>query len=239
MKVVHVTLRFDAPGGVETNVRELARRQRAAGDDVEVFASDLYDEASWDRRSNFRPVVDGVPVRRFAVRRHLVPRLNLPMLIGLTDALAESDADVIHAHSHRYGHVLQAAAVASRTRTPLVVSTSYHPADRRESLRNRALLRLDDHVFGMTAYRVARAIAVQSEQEARLLRKFARRTASGSSLPGWTWRNGAARRQTPRAMSRCPRATCSMQDGLPRTRAWEGWSRPWHGSRQAHGLPSC
>ena len=173
MKVVHVTLRFDAPGGVETNVHELSRRQRAAGDEVEVFASDLYDEAAWDRRSDYRPEVDGVPVRRFAIRRHLVPKLNLPMMVGLIDALAESGADVIHAHSHRYGHVLQAAAASARTGIPLVISTSYHPADRRESTRNRAILRLDDVVFGMTAYRIARAIAVQSEQEACLLREFA------------------------------------------------------------------
>jgi glycosyltransferase involved in cell wall biosynthesis len=173
VRIVHVTLRFDAPGGVETNVRELSRRLHEAGEEVEVFASDLYDEASWDRRSDYRPVVDGVPVRRFAVRRHLVPRLNLPMFVGLVDALADSGADVIHAHSHRYGHVLQAAAVAHRTGIPLVISTSYHPADRRESLRNRALLRVDDHAFGMTAYRVARAIVVQSELEKRLLREFA------------------------------------------------------------------
>ena len=173
MKVVHVTLRFDAPGGVETNVRELARRMKAAGDEVEVFASDLYDEAGWVRRSDFRPVVDGVPVRRFPVRRKLVPILTLPMMVGLVDALAESGADVIHAHSHRYGHVLQAAAVARRLKIPFVVSTSYHPADRRESRRNRALLRLDDFAFGVTAYRVARAIVVQSELEARLVGEFA------------------------------------------------------------------
>jgi len=191
VKVVHVTLRFDAPGGVETNVRELSRRQRAAGDDVQVFASDLYDEASWDRRSNYRPEVDGVPVRRFAVRRHLVPSLNLPMFVGLIDALADSGADVIHAHSHRYGHVLQSAAVSARTGIPLVISTSYHPADRRESRRNRAILRLDDFAFGMTAYRVASAVAVQSEQEARLLREFApadriRIVPPGVDLDEWT-----------------------------------------------------
>ncbi len=173
MKIVHVTLRFDAPGGVETNVRELSRRLKAAGDDVEVFASDLYDEASWERRDDFRPTVDGVPVRRFPVRRRLVPRLNLPLMVGLIDALAESGADVIHAHSHRYGHVLQAAAVAERCGIPLVVSTSYHPPDRRESWRNRHLLRLDDVAFGVTAYRTARAIVVQSELEARILREFA------------------------------------------------------------------
>ncbi|MGB6500806.1 MAG: glycosyltransferase family 4 protein [Thermoplasmata archaeon] len=173
MKIVHVTLRFDAPGGVETNVRELSRRLKAAGEEVEVFASDLYDEAGWDRRNNYRPEVDGVPVRRFAVRKRLVPHLTLPLMVGLIDALADSGADVIHAHSHRYGHVLQAAAVSARRGIPLVVSTSYHPADRRESWRNRQILRLDDFAFGATAYRTARAIVVQSELEARLLGEFA------------------------------------------------------------------
>lgn len=173
MKVVHVTLRFDAPGGVETNVRELARRLRASGDEVEVFASDLYDESRWERRTDFPPAVDDVPVRRFPIRRRLVPHLTLPMMVGLIDALSESEADVIHAHSHRYGHVLQAAAVADRCGIPLVVSTSYHPPHGRESLGTRGILRLVDVGFGMTAYRIARAVVVQSELEAQLLREFA------------------------------------------------------------------
>ena len=184
MKIVHVTLRFDAPGGVETNVRELARRTKAAGDEVEVFASDLYDEANWERRSSYRPLVDGVPVRRFPVRRKLVPIVTLPMMVGLIDALAASGADVIHAHSHRYGHVLQAAAVAAARRVPLVVSTSYHPPDRREPLRNRALFRLVDVGFGISAYRVAQAIVVQSELEARLVREFAPAAAVRIVPPG-------------------------------------------------------
>ena len=173
MKVVHVALRFDAPGGVETNVREIARRLKAAGDEVEVFASDLYDEARWDRRSNYAPEVEGVPVRRFPVRKRLIPDLTLPLMVGLMDALAESGADVIHAHSHRYGHVLEAAAVAERCRIPLVVSTHYHPADRREPPVKRGLLRIQDVGFGATAYRVARALVVESEMEARLVREFA------------------------------------------------------------------
>ncbi len=173
MKVVHVALRFDAPGGVETNVREIARRLKAAGDEVEVFASDLYDEARWDRRSNYAPEVEGVPVRRFPVRKRLIPHLTLPLMVGLMDALAESGADVIHAHSHRYGHVLEAAAVAERCRIPLVVSTHYHPADRREPPVKRGLLRIQDVGFGATAYRIARALVVESEMEARLVREFA------------------------------------------------------------------
>ncbi|MGA8542964.1 MAG: glycosyltransferase family 4 protein [Thermoplasmata archaeon] len=173
MKVVHVTLRFDAPGGVETNVRELARRQRAAGDEVEVFASDLYDEARWERRNNYAATVDGVPVRRFAVHRRLIPRFTLPLMVGLVDALADSGADVIHAHSHRYGHVLEATAVAARCGIPLVISTSYHPPDHRDPAITRGILRLVDVGFGMTAYRVASAVVVQSDLEARLVGEFA------------------------------------------------------------------
>lgn len=173
MRVVHVSLRFDAPGGVETNVREITRRLRSAGDDVQVFASDLYDEGQWERRATFRAEVDGVPVRRFPIRRKLIPGLTMPTMIGLVDALAESGADVIHAHSHRYGHVLEAAAVAERRGIPLVVSTHYHPADRREPSVKRGLLRVQDVGFGATAYRVARALVVESAHEAALVGEFA------------------------------------------------------------------
>ena len=191
MKVAHVLLRFDAPGGVETNVREVTRRLRASGEDVEVYASDLYDEARWERRSNYAPVVDGVPVHRFPVRKRLIPGLTMPMMVGLIDALSESGADVIHAHSHRYGHVLEAAAVADRLRIPLVVSTHYHPADRREPPMKRGLLRMQDALFGMTAYRVARALVVQTDREAALIRHFApaeklRTIAPGIDLASWS-----------------------------------------------------
>ncbi len=191
MRVVQVSLRFDAPGGVETMVRELSRRLRAEGDDVRVFASDLYDEGRWEVRTDFRPEVDGVPVRRFPVRKRLIPGVTLPIMIGLVDALSESGADVIHAHSHRYGHVLEAAAVAERRRIPLVVSTHYHPADRREPSHKRALLRLEDVGFGATAYRVARALVVETELEARCLREFApadriRVIPPGIDLAAWS-----------------------------------------------------
>jgi len=184
MKVVHVTLRFDAPGGVETNVREVTRRLREAGDEVEVYASDLYDEGRWERRSGYAPTVDGVPVRRFPVRKRLVPGLTMPMMVGLIDALAESGADVIHAHSHRYGHILQAAAVADRLDVPLVVSLHYHPADRDEPPLKRGLLRMQDVGFGMTAYRTARALVVETALEGRMAAEFAPSTKLRVVPPG-------------------------------------------------------
>ncbi|HTP54706.1 MAG TPA: glycosyltransferase family 4 protein [Thermoplasmata archaeon] len=173
MKIAQVTLRFDAPGGVETNVREVSRRLQDAGHQVTVFASDLYDESTRERRPDYAPVVDGVPVRRFSVRHKLIPGLTLPMMVGLMDALADSGVDIIHAHSHRYGHVLESAAVADRLGIPLVVSTHYHPADRSEPPIKAALLRLQDFGFGMTAYRAAEALVVETELEARLVREFA------------------------------------------------------------------
>lgn len=173
MKIVHVSLRFDAPGGVETTVRELCRRLRSAGEDVEVYASDLLDEAGWVRRTDFRAEVDGVPVRRFPIVKRPLPRFTLPVMVGLVDALADSGADVIHVHSHRYGHVLQATAVARRCGIPLVVSTHYHPADRRETALKKGLLRVEDVVFGMASYRVADALVVESELEGRLVGEFA------------------------------------------------------------------
>ena len=183
MKIVHVTLRFDAPGGVETTVHEVTRRLAAQGEEVEVYASDLIEESGWVRGTGFRPVVDGVPVRRFPALRRPFARLraisgitdafSLPVMPGLVEALRTSRADVIHAHSHRYGHVLQSAAVARRARIPLVVSTHYHPADRRESGLKKGLLRCEDVGFGMTAYRVARALVAESELEAGRVREFA------------------------------------------------------------------
>jgi len=184
VKVAHVLLRFDAPGGGETNVREVTRRLRQAGEDVEVFASDLYDEGRWERRTGYAPVVDGVPVHRFPVRKRLIPGLTMPMMVGLIDALAESGAEVIHAHSHRYGHVLEAAAVAERLGIPLVVSTHYHPAVRGEPPLKRGLLRVQDVVFGVSAYRVARALVVQTDREARLIAEFAPRSKLRTIPPG-------------------------------------------------------
>jgi starch synthase len=174
VNVALVTLRFDAPGGVETTVRELARGLAQSGDRVEVFASDLYDEARWDRRPNLSSGTwDGVRVSRFPVFKRLVPGLTLPLMVGLVDALSRSRIDILHAHSHRYGHVLQSGAVARRRGLPFVVSTHYHPPDRREPTTKRMLLKLQDVGFGASAYRVARALVVETRREAAWIGAFA------------------------------------------------------------------
>jgi glycosyltransferase involved in cell wall biosynthesis len=184
MRIAEITLRFDAPGGVETTVRELAQRLRAAGESVEVYASDLYDEARWERRSVWPEAVDGVPVHRFPVYKRLLPGLTMPLMVGLVGALDRDRPQLLHAHSHRYGHVLESALVARSLGLPLVVSTHFHPPHPGEPGRKRALLRVQDHLFGMTAYRVARALVVETEEEARLVAGFAPRTRIRVIPPG-------------------------------------------------------
>ena len=191
MKVAQVTLRYDAPGGVETTVREVSTRLRDRGVAVTVYASDLYDEAAWERRPTWRSSVDGVPVTRFPVYRRLIPGVTMPMMAGLIGRLREDRPDVLHAHSHRYGHVLETAAVAEAIDRPLVVSTHYHPADQREPRTKRGLLRLQDHLFGWTAYRWARAIVVETALEARRVAEFAPSARvqiipPGIDLAAWT-----------------------------------------------------
>lgn len=173
MKVAQVLLRYDAPGGVETHVRELSSALRRAGDEVKVYASDLYSEQGWVRRPESSRSLDGIPVERFPAVKRLVPGLTLPLMPGLLHALDRDRPEVIHAHSHRYGHVLQSALVAGAREIPLVVGTHYHPADPWEPASKKAMLRVQDHLFGMTAYRTASALIVETRREASLVGEFA------------------------------------------------------------------
>lgn len=198
MKVAQVTLRFDAPGGVETNVREVTTRLLRAGVDVTVHASDLWEEAGWVRRADAPPRVDGVPVRWHPVYKRLVPGLTMPLMAGLVRALDRERPDVVHAHSHRYGHVLESAAVCEARGIPLVVSTHYHPADRTEPWVKRGLLRCQDVGFGATAYRIATRLIVETQREARLVGEFApadriRVIPPGIDLGPWTSPSGGER----------------------------------------------
>ncbi len=173
MRIAQVTLRFDAPGGVETVVYELTSRMRQRGEAVEVYASDLFDEAHWIRRPDARAEVDGIPVHRYPVYRRLLPGLTMPLMIGLVDGLAKAPPQLIHAHSHRYGHVLESALAARQLGVPFVVTTHYHPPLRDTDPVKRGLLRAQDHLFGLLAYREAGAVVAITEQERARLREFA------------------------------------------------------------------
>jgi glycogen synthase len=197
MKVAQVLLRYDAPGGVETHVRELARELTRAGDEVRVYASDLFSEDGWVRRPEASRSVDGIPVERFPAVKRLIPGLTLPLLPGLVGALDRDAPELIHAHSHRYGHVLEAALVASARDIPFVVTAHYHPADPWEPPMKKGLLRVQDYVFGATAYRAAGALIAQTKLEARALGEFApaqriRIIPPGIDLDAWATLPGPA-----------------------------------------------
>jgi glycosyltransferase involved in cell wall biosynthesis len=172
MRISQILLRFDAPGGVETTTREVSKELRRGGHSVRIFASDLYDESGWIRDPNPSREVDGLPVLRFPAIKRLIPGLTLPLLPGLVDALSREETDVLHAHSHRYGHVLQTALVARARGVPFVVSTHYHPPHPSEPPSKKALLRAQDHLFGLFAYRQAGAIVVETQFEASQVSDF-------------------------------------------------------------------
>jgi glycosyltransferase involved in cell wall biosynthesis len=187
MKIAQVLLRYDAPGGVETFVREVSSKLKARGHTVRVFSSDLYDEGNWVRHEHPSTEVDGIKVERFPVIRQLLPGLTMPILPGLTESLVRWEPDVIHSHSHRYGHLLQSSLAAGVASTPLVVSTHYHPAARDESRWRRTMLRGQDHLFGVTVYDRADAIIVETKRERDEVSDFVNKDKIHIVPPGLSW----------------------------------------------------
>jgi glycosyltransferase involved in cell wall biosynthesis len=100
-----------APGGIETNVRILARSQAELGADVQVLCVNHRNEPTSDE-------MDGpVAVRRFARALRLD---KLDICPGLSAALARVEADVLHLHVPNPTMIL--AILAARPRQPIVVT---------------------------------------------------------------------------------------------------------------------
>jgi glycosyltransferase involved in cell wall biosynthesis len=168
MKVAHVISRFAPGGGVVSIVRETSLRLRDQGFEVEVFAGKPNDPGAVPGPAD----PDPLPVQRFAYDPRS-QRVKFPLMVGLTDALASSGADVIHAHFHRTAHILQASRASRRAGIPLVVSTYYHPAHRTEPRPKKAAIRLLDFGFGAAAYGRAGALLTLSHFEVGKVRPFA------------------------------------------------------------------
>jgi len=181
--------RYGPGGGIVRIVRETARRLTSHGYQIEVFTA-VTGEATAEAGPNSSAAVT---VRQFPYGRSR--RVHFPLLVGLDRALSDCNADVIHAHNHRYGHVLQAARVAHRRQIPLVVSTYYHPAQRRETLAKKGAIRMLDIAFGLVAYERAGALVALTRHEAELLRRFAPSPPIHVVPPGIdvsVWGNAAA-----------------------------------------------
>lgn len=159
MNILHVVHAYPpSVGGSQHLTAELSCRLVADyGDQVSVFTTNaLSTEHFWRGGSPLLPVgsesMDGVLVRRFGVdtrwlfwRRtaaSLAYRLNLPgndrlrtryqgpVVPGLKEAIARSDADVIFATAFPLNHMYDVVAGAERSGIPVVLLGALHPLDR-------------------------------------------------------------------------------------------------------------
>jgi glycosyltransferase involved in cell wall biosynthesis len=83
----------------------------------------------------------------------------------MLSGLLKEDCDLYHAHSHRYFQLEAAASAARANSKPLVVTPHYHPAEEKESLRTRMLLKLYDLYSGASIYRQAGKVLTMTDLE--------------------------------------------------------------------------
>lgn len=169
MKVVHTCIRYDAPGGAETHVHAVTEGLVDRGHEVVVHASPLRSEVPWEQMENPTWYRDGVRVERHDVYRDLVPGHRYPVMPALPGALLDEDADVLHAHSHRYHHVEAARLVAQATDTPLVVTPHYHPVRSDRPLWVKAAAWLLDRRERRSTYPAADRVLPVTGAEAQAL----------------------------------------------------------------------
>ncbi len=87
IKIVHVLAYYgDYHGGIQINVRELARRQLASGYSVKIITSDLYGN---------QKNIDGVPVVRV---KALFSAFRVPFTPLLPFVLIKEKCDILHIH---------------------------------------------------------------------------------------------------------------------------------------------
>lgn len=158
MKILYVVQAYDpSRGGVQWMVQQLAERMVAGyGDTVTVFTTTAYScQLFTDARQPTLPVgattLNGVTVRRFPVFNRLTwLRLNAarvayklrlpgqdwlrclyfgPIVPGLADAVAESEAEVIVASSFPMQHMYAALRGGQQAGVPVIFIGTVHPTD--------------------------------------------------------------------------------------------------------------
>ena len=157
MRILHVTHGyFPALGGTERLMQRVSEELAAAGERVTVFTTNCYNgDGFYTPSLPTMPVgdseVNGVPVRRFAVRSRLSRALRTPQAIayklglphndrlrawsqgpvvpGLRDAIRSAPADLIVAAAFPLLHMFDALAAAHDSRRPCVLVGCLHPDD--------------------------------------------------------------------------------------------------------------
>lgn len=169
MRITEVCVRFGAPGGAEQHVAAFSRELARLGHEVHVVTSDLFTEIPWRRGGPFEEPPKGVTVERLPVPRPDLPGRGLRM-IGLRAALARSEPDVFHGHSHRYHHLRTMASVARRSRRPWCVTPHYHPIEAKEPAWKHAAAWAVDRFDARAVYAGAARVFTVTDVEQRLLR---------------------------------------------------------------------
>jgi glycosyltransferase involved in cell wall biosynthesis len=127
MRILQVTPRV-APfvGGVETHVREVSRRMKAAGADVSILTLNIGGDMPRE------DTLDGVPVRRVRAQVEAGDLFASPELYR---RVREGDFDVVHVQSYHTLVAPTAMAAATRADVPFVIT--FHGGGHTSALRNR------------------------------------------------------------------------------------------------------
>jgi glycosyltransferase involved in cell wall biosynthesis len=178
MKILHVVQAYHpAVGGSEWLTRNFSEHLVSRyGDDVTVFTTNAYKpEVFWRTKGPLMPPgiekINGVTVHRFRVfnglqlfRQLLAQgshRLNLPyndwlrtiqngpLIFDMTQAIANSGADVVFATAFPFLHMYYALAGARRARIPIVFLGSIHAPDKwgyDRKMTYRAIQQVDAYI---------------------------------------------------------------------------------------------
>ncbi len=174
MRIAELCTRYPpGPGGVETHVREVARRLAARGEEVTVFTTELYREFPWQELEAGVPrreQREGIAIERLPAWT-LPSELHYPFFRGLDRALERARPEVLHAHTYGTHQVTVAGRYRRRHGVPLVLSAHFHPIWSIHGgwFRHRLRGVYDRRLSGRVLRHVDRLI-VQTREEERLMR---------------------------------------------------------------------
>lgn len=172
MKIAQICFRFGAPGGVESHVYHISKELIRRGHEVTVFTSDLYSEEPWKKLEKTHDELNGLKIKRLNVYKNLLPMLKMPIMPDVISELIKSNADIYHAHSHRYAHLLLVSLAHRITNVPFIVTTHYHPPETKENIWKQFQLKMGDIVFKNEVYRYASKIITMTDMEKNYLKNI-------------------------------------------------------------------
>lgn len=172
MQIAQICFRFGAPGGVESHVYHVSKELIRRGHEVTVFTSDLYSEEPWKKFESSHEELNGLKIKRLNVYKNLFPIFKMPIIPDVISELIKSNVDIYHAHSHRYTHLLSASLAHRVTNAPFIVTTHYHPPEKKETIWKQIHLKVGDIVFKNEVYRYASKVITMTDTEKNYLKSL-------------------------------------------------------------------